>query len=360
MGKKLLLIGNVTIHTYNYYHLVKPYFDEIFLITDEPRQNQHIDKIEYVSFSYKKISNFYFTVNKMKSICKSFKPDVIHIHQVNSVALFSIIALKLFKIPIVLTAWGSDILLSPQRSFILKQIVKYCLKNSDIITVDAEFLAQEVSKYMPSKKDKLVIANFGMEEKPELLNIPKENIIYSNRLHKNLYNIDKIIYAFRKLEDTGKNPYTLVVAATGEETENLKKLTIELNLTDKVTFVGWLSLSENLKWYAKSKFYISIPDSDATSISLLEAMYYGCYPIVSSLPAKREWINDEVNGSYFKTDYNFILEIPDQKLLQVANINKSIIEKKGTNEVAYQKFTAIYDALIIPILKSQNQDNAKG
>jgi glycosyltransferase involved in cell wall biosynthesis len=356
MGKKLLLIGNVTIHTYNYYHLVKPYFDEICLITDEPRPSQEIEKIEFVSFSYKKLSNFYSTIQKMKSVCKSFKPDVIHVHQVNSVALFSILALKSFNIPIVLTAWGSDILLSPKRSVILKQIVKYCLKHADVVTADAEYLGQEVLKYMPLPKDKLVIANFGMEKHDELFT-SKENIIYSNRLHKPLYNIDEIIRAFKKMEDTGRNPYRLVIAATGEETDNLKQLAINLNISDKVTFVGWLSLYENLKWYAKSKFYVSIPDSDATSISLLEAMYYGCYPIVSSLPSKREWISDEVNGSYYKNDFNFILDIETEQLDDVARINKKLILKKGTVEVAYQKFTEIYDKLLNKY--SNNLNHAK-
>ena len=345
MGKKLLLIGNTSIHTYNYYHLVKPYFEEIYLITDEFSQGQEIEKIEFVSFSYKKPSNFYSTIQKMKSVCKSFKPDVIHIHQVNSVAFFSILALKSYNIPIVLTAWGSDILLSPKRSVILKQIVIYCLKNADVVTADAEFLGQEVLNYMPLPKDKLVIANFGIQLHDELFT-QKENIIYSNRLHKPLYNIDEIIRAFKKLEDTGRNTYRLVIAATGEETENLKQLAVKLNISEKVTFVGWLSLYENLKWYAKSKFYISIPDSDATSISLLEAMYYGCYPIVSSLPAKREWISDRVNGAYYKLDFNFILNKDQDILDDVSKINKLLILKKGTVEVAYQKFTSIYDSLI--------------
>jgi glycosyltransferase involved in cell wall biosynthesis len=159
------------------------------------------------------------------------------------------------------------------------------------------------------------------------------------------------------MEDTGRNPYRLVIAATGEETDNLKQLAINLNISDKVTFVGWLSLYENLKWYAKSKFYVSIPDSDATSISLLEAMYYGCYPIVSSLPSKREWISDEVNGSYYKNDFNFILDIETEQLDDVARINKKLILKKGTVEVAYQKFTEIYDKLLNKY--SNNSNHAK-
>lgn len=346
MSKKLLLIGNKTIHTYNYYNLIKPYFDEIFLISDFPRKDQHVDKIEYVSFSYKNPVFFFKTVSKIRQVCESFKPDIIHVHQINSVAFYAIYALKSTGIPIVSTAWGSDILLTPHKSFVLKQIVKYCLKHSTMITADAEYLGQEVLKYIPNHKEKLLIANFGMKTNPQLVNTPKEDIIYSNRLHKKLYNIDEILRAFKKLQEYKPNNYTLVVGATGEETENLKQMAKELGIANKVNFVGWLSLEENQKWYAKSKFYVSIPDSDATSISLLEAMYYGCYPIVSSLPAKREWISDEVNGSYYKTDLNFILDITPQTLAMVAGINKRVVEKKGTLEVAYKKFTGIYEAVI--------------
>lgn len=346
MGKKLLLIGNSTIHTYNYYNLIKSYFDEIVIITDTPRKEQNVGKVEYVSFSYKNPGNFLTTVSKIRSVCKSFKPDVIHVHQINSVAFYAIYALKNTGIPIVSTAWGSDILLSPQKSFVLKQIVKYCLKYSDAITADAEYLGQEVLKYIPKNKDKLVIANFGMKINSELLKTPKEDIIYSNRLHKQLYNIDEILRAFKRLQDSRPNNYTLVVAATGEETDNLKQLAKDLGIDKKVNFVGWLNLEENQKWYAKSKFYISIPESDATSISLLEAMYYGCYPIVSSLPAKREWISEEVNGTYYKGDLDFILDIPKEELDLVASINKKVVERKGTLEVAFKRFTTIYDKLI--------------
>ena len=345
MSRKLLLIGSVTVHTYNYYNLVKPYFDEVLLITDIPRENQIIEKIEYVSFSYKKISNYYFTVKKIKESCEAFKPDVIHIHQINSIALYSILALKKLKIPIVLTAWGSDLLVSPKRSLILKTIVQYCLKRADMITADSEYLGKEVLKYIPNNEKKLVIANFGIDIHGEN-NVTKENIIYSNRLHKKLYNIDEIISGFKKLEDTGKNKYQLVIGAIGPETENLIQLVSDLGLTEKVTFVGWLNFEDNLNWYSKSKFFISIPDSDATSISLLEAMYYGCYPIVSVLPSNLEWITDDVNGKFYKNDFNFILDLNQPALDKSASVNKNIILEKGTKSVAFSKFTGIYNLLI--------------
>lgn len=343
--KKLLLIGNVTIHTYNYYHLVERYFDEICLVTDEPRPGENIKDVRYVSFSYRKPSNFYKTITKIREVIRQFKPDVIHVHQANSVALYATLAARSFKIPMVLTTWGSDILLAPEKNPILKSFAKYCIRQADVVTADAEFLGEAVVKLYPPAAKKLVIANFGIEIHDEIP-LVKENIIYSNRLHKKLYNIDQIIRAFKKLEDTGRNTYRLVIAATGEDTEALKKLAHALGLGDKVEFTGWLGKEANIRMYARSKIYVTIPDSDATSISLLEAMYYGCYPVVSPLPSKNEWITEGINGQYYAGDLDFVLDLKQQHLDEASAVNRDIILKKGTVEIAYQKFTKIYDDLI--------------
>jgi glycosyltransferase involved in cell wall biosynthesis len=42
--------------------------------------------------------------------------------------------------------------------------------------------------------------------------------------------------------------------------------------------------------------YCSMSRSDGTSLSLLEAMACGLAPVVSDIPANREWIDDGVDG----------------------------------------------------------------
>jgi len=345
MKKKLLLIGNHTIHTYNYYHLIRDYFDEVYLITDEPvRQEQGVEKLKVVSFSYKKLQGLFGTVGSIRKIIREFRPDIIHVHQANSVALYATRAARAFDIPVVLTTWGSDILVAPHHSSTLRSIARYVIRQADVVTADAELLGNAVLDLVPEAAPKLVVANFGIELMD--ITLPKEDIIYSNRLHKKLYNIDVIIRAYKELEDTGRNPYRLVIAAVGEDTALLKQQVAELGLTDRVEFKGWLSTEENIRMYQRSKIYVSIPDSDATSISLLEAMYYGCYPVVSGLPSKKEWITDGVNGHIFRGDFKFMLDL-DHKTLEAAEArNKKIILEKGTKEIAYKKFTDIYTKLL--------------
>lgn len=58
-----------------------------------------------------------------------------------------------------------------------------------------------------------------------------------------------------------------------------------LKLSDSVDFVGCLSAQEMADYYRRSCYFISIPTSDHTSVSLLENMACGCVPIVSDIPA---------------------------------------------------------------------------
>jgi glycosyltransferase involved in cell wall biosynthesis len=335
--KKLLVIGTDTIHTYNYIALIEDYFDDILLITDIIKKEEKVKAIT-ADFSLKP-ANLFKTPKRIKKIVEDFNPDVVHIHQANSVAFFSLLSGVSKKYPTVLTAWGSDILVVPKKSWLLKKMVQYNLNKAQYFTSDSQFMADEMM-VLNNKVKKVLIANFGINV--EVQDVPKENIIYSNRLHKPLYNIDQIIDSFAdfaKVEEEWK----LVIGATGESTDALKAKVTKMKLEDKITFVGWVNKEVNASWYSKAKIWASIPDSDATSISLLEAMACGCIPVVSDLPANHEWVQDNVNGIIVaKTEENFFqraLQIDAEKAIE---INKKRIEKDGLKSANKQKFINLY------------------
>ena len=336
-----MIIGSNSIHVYNYINLVKDYFDEIILITNKKREETSVKTIE-LDF-HLKLSSRLKTVAKIKKLIQEYAPSIIHIHQVNSYAYYSLLAARKSLVPKILTAWGSDILLSPKNSFLLKKMVQFNLRHADFLTSDSEFMAEEIRSLLPRRKLDILIANFGIEiiEKDLL----KENIIYSNRLHKKLYQIESVINAFKLfLENSIDKSWKLVIAATGEETNNLKSMVEHLNLKGNVEFVGWVDQEKNVEYYSKARLFVSIPESDATSISLLEAMAYGCIPVLSDLPANREWIDDGKNGIIVNSPSENIFERALKlNMSEVASINKRIIIEKGTKVANKKKFIQLYD-----------------
>lgn len=327
MNKKLLVIGSNSIHVYNFINLVKDYFDEVLLLTNKINSEWSVDAIE-IDFSLG--LNCLSSIKEIRAQYLSFNPSVVHIHQANSYAFLTILALKKFDTPFVLTAWGSDILLNPKKSFLLKKMVQYILNHVQVITADSNHVLNSTQKLV-EKKLSLKNVNFGIEVE-DCKEEKKEDIVYSNRLHKELYNIDKIIISFAKFIAIPKNSHwALVIAGVGDQTENLKDLVNRLNIVQHVKFVGFLNQQENHNYYCKSKIYLSIPRSDSISISLVEAILYGCVPFVSNIEANLDLIKNGKNG-FIENDLENI------KFEKFMNIDTEYFEKVKNNlKVTFSK-----------------------
>ncbi len=347
-SKKLLIVGSNSIHVINFYQLIKHYFTDIVLVTSSPIDFDD-DKIKnkyVVNCSLKNPFNYFTAVKQLQQIIYHEQPNIIHIQQIVAYNFLTLRANRKTKIPIVSTAWGSDILLTPHKGFVFKKMIQYCLKKANHFTADAQYIADEMQKLI-SKKINISIVNFGIDI--EKYFIEKENIIYSNRLHNKLYRIDSIIDIFsRFVKKTSFSDWKLVIAATGTETEKLKQKVHDMQLDNAIQFVGWLSKEDNQKWYAKAKIWIALPESDATAISLLEAMNNGCIPIISDLPATREWITNEENGILVTNPTSFSLEnvfkIDIEKAIAT---NEAIIKNRATKNINSEKFINIYKSFNI-------------
>jgi glycosyltransferase involved in cell wall biosynthesis len=107
-----------------------------------------------------------------------------------------------------------------------------------------------------------------------------------------------------------------------------------------VTFAGFLDRAAFRDALVDAEIFVSVPSSDATSVALLQAMGAGAFPIVSDLPAQREWIEAGVNGLVVPLHQPAALAeaiahaLADAELRRTAAVrNLRIIEERGLNEV---------------------------
>ena len=118
--------------------------------------------------------------------------------------------------------------------------------------------------------------------------------------------------------------------------KRLKKLTKDLRISDHVDFVGAVPHQKVAEYLQASQIYLSMSLSDGASTSLLEAMACGTFPIVSDIPANREWIVDGDNGFLVspldpKKLAQQIMEVFNNSSLMktAAKKNVEIIQKRG-------------------------------
>lgn len=348
--KKLLLVGMNSVHTYRFIALIEGYFDDILLLTNKKNETYR-GRVNEMNFSLKDPIAAITTIKKIRERINDFQPDIIHMHQANAAAWLTLNAVRKLPVKSVVSVWGSDILLTPHRGFLYRKMIEQILRHGDYFTADGSYLAEQTKLVSPVSIN-ITIANFGIDpvcsSENDLLDCMrmKEDIIYSNRLHKKIYHIDKIIRAFAGFHKTNKN-WKLIISGRGDETDHLMKLAVEVNGSHNIEFTGWIGKEENHALYRRAKIFVSVPESDAISLSMLEAMSAGCIPVLSNHPSKKEWMKSNVNAVL--TDELQAADFEQTKginAVEAAKFNFQLVLENGTREIARKKFIDLYSRIL--------------
>ena len=339
MIDKILVIGPSSTHVSRYIDLVAGLCNEIIYVGEAPIVNPNIKTTHLINFRSINPLHIISNSKKLKRIILDEKASVIHIHQINRVAFFAARILSKLKTKFVVTAWGSDVLVIPNQNAIFKKMTQKVLNTAACITADSNEMIDSIKTLSNNKNVELVY--FGVDP---IAALPKEKIIFSNRALFKLYQIDAVIKEFASFVKTASD-WKLIIGGKGEELQNLKSLVKDLALEDKVEFVGWLSREDNISYYQRATIYVSLPTSDGTSVSLLEAMSAGCIPVLSDLTVSYEWIENKKNGIIKCDNENAFVSALNLDLNKAQTINSKIIVTKATGQITTKMFESIYQNL---------------
>jgi glycosyltransferase involved in cell wall biosynthesis len=197
------------------------------------------------------------------------------------------------------SAWGSDILATPERSAIYSWLTRQVLRACAVTTSDSQHMAERMRELGAAE---VMTFPFGLEAMPPKPAGKDEWLFFANRGLEPIYRPERVLAVFADI--AARQPAArLVVANDGSLASELPQAARAMGLRvgtlaagDQVEFTGRLDATAQAAWYAKARWYLSLPASDSVSVSVLEAMAHGCIPLLSDLPANRELVRDEVNG----------------------------------------------------------------
>jgi len=290
----------------------------------------------------------------LRQAVESVGADVVHAHYVVEHGFYAALA---GCRPLVVTAWGSDVLVAPRRSPVARAIARYALRRADLVTSNNEHMAQRLVELgAPAGRVAVVVlgADAFFLEAPEAsvnLRPPGEmlpTVISVRSLDSRLYNVDVIVRAMalvrKRLPDA-----RLLVAGEGRLRVGLERLARRLGLEGAVTFLGYLGREALRDALASAHVYVSVPRSDATAVSTLEAMAVGCFPIVSDLPSQEELVRDGENGFRVPVgDSDALaeriveaLERPDLRR-RALDWNRDLVRRRGLLEANMARMEELY------------------
>ena len=231
----------------------------------------------------------------LEAVVRKIAPDVLHAHYVSD---YGVIAAGTGFRPLVLSAWGSDVLVDVLGSPLTRRMVRNAIRAAALTTYDSDDVAAAI-KGLAGPGARLLKVVFGVRRAElEAPPVDRADQVLSARSLEPNYRVGSILEAWAEIEADVVG-WRLAVAGGGSQAEVLSQSAREGGL-ERVAFLGRLDRDRLLEELARSRIYVSVPASDGASATLLEAMALGCYPVVSDLPANREWIADGENGIVVK------------------------------------------------------------
>jgi glycosyltransferase involved in cell wall biosynthesis len=89
---------------------------------------------------------------------------------------------------------------------------------------------------------------------------------------------------------------------------------------------------------AQSDIYVSTSLYDGASVSLLEAIGSGAFPVVTNIPANQEWIVDGKNGYLVPTEESGVLA---KRILEAIH-NGELLERSRKDNLALVQKKALW------------------
>ena len=310
--------------------------------------------IEYDKIPYLKMVLYYLTgVALTGYVLLKNRCSLIHAHWAIPTGLIGVFVSLLSRRPLVVTIHGSDFRMAMTRPFLLKLFLYVCKKARHIICV-SEVQRKGLEELM-IKKEKISVFPMSIDE--EFLEVGRRRerglnsgplTVLSNRNLLPMYNVSLLIRAIPIV--LKEEPETkFLIAGDGIEKENLEREVKSLNINSSVKFLGRVPHEEMPNLLSQVDIYVSTSLYDGTSVSLLEAMVAGAFPVVADIPSNREWIRDVENGFLFPAGEEGslarrIVDAIQKKTLREKGRQENIqfIERTGLWQISIQKVREIY------------------
>lgn len=257
---------------------------------------------------------------RMYFLLRKIKPDIVHAHFISK---FGFHAAFLGYRPLIMSAWGGDILVVPYWSKLLWYFTGVSLRKSDLVYGVSRDICNKIITNFKVPKYKVKLVPFGVDSNlfsPNTTTTNNNNnnntiIVFSNRTFLEVYNVETLLRAIPYVINENQN-IKFIIKGVGPLDAYLRTLASELNIGEYVTFIGWIEYKEMVDLLHKCDIYVSTALSDGSPVSVLEAMACEKACIVTNVGGVSEWIEDNVNG-YLFTPKNE-LELSD-KILKLAS-----------------------------------------
>lgn len=233
---------------------------------------------------------------------RRFRPDVVNVHCVSHAAQFHRQAAKLLRIPFVVSVHGeltadADQIFERQPG--MRALLRRCLDDADAVTACSRGALRDLEGWYGSRfGERASVIHNGISRVAFEDANPAERArpyVFAVGRHVPQKGLDILIEAYARtaLRERGVE---LVLAGTGNLTQELERLAEDVGATGTVWFVGQTERAETAS-LMRGAVAVALPSrQEAFGIVALEAMAAGTPLIASRVGGLPEFVEDGING----------------------------------------------------------------
>ena len=234
-----------------------------------------------------------------------------------------------------------EFLKNPDGGFKIKMMMAvqgFVLRKAKLVTTPSVYLGEDIGTAY-NIDPKRVITNYNAAEESEVLPFKTKRKIHQIVTTARLVawkGIDGIIRATSILK-TKFPEVKLVVAGDGPETENLKKLIKELNLSESVTLLGKISRAETWQLRKNSEVYVLNSTYEGLPHTVLTSFAAEIPTVATDISGTNEAIYHEKTGLLVKPGDTEGLALAIQRLFEDKELCGELVQN-GT-KLLEEKFS---------------------
>ncbi len=292
-------------------------------------------------------------MTRARKLIRKLKPDVVHAHYATSCGLTAMVC---GFHPTMVTVHGSDLTVGI-KSRVWRLLLRRIFEHCDCVNTVSKDLA-EMAISLGSSRDKIETLTPGIDtEKFRFVErTPFEaaqglKLVCTRRLEP-VFDHATVIGALARLKEKGIKFHTTFVG-DGSLLGTLRRQISRVGLDQSVTFAGTVYNGDLPEILAQHNVYLSASLWDGTSLSLLEAMATGLFPIVSDIKANSAWLSHNSDGLLYKVGdaddlAKCIMQFYNNPQLAVsaAKRNRERVVEHGNRKTNMKRLEAIYQELI--------------
>ncbi|MBC7603797.1 MAG: glycosyltransferase family 4 protein [Ramlibacter sp.] len=347
--KRILYVSDAaSVHTRRWAEYFRDQGAEVHVASFRPAQIDGVEVHLLGSGRWGRLG-YFLAIPRLRALARSLRPEVVHAQYVTS---YGFLAAAAGLRPLVVTAWGTDVLISPRESTLLRWLASFAVRRADAVTTVAQHMNAAVAA-LGVPIDAVSAVPFGVDTQHFVPPSPARTEASPLRLicTRNfgpVYSVHTLVEALQLLRKRG---LALQVDLVGEGPlrSELQSQVVRAGLDASVTFWGHVDHAQLAQLLAAAHLFVTPALSDGNNVSLNEAMACSCFPIATDIPANSQWIEPGVNGLLYPAGNAVCLAdaieqaARDVALRQrAAALNRHIVENRADWRVCVARMEETY------------------